>query len=177
MPCAAVPCNARELRVRTVMAKKHDEMTDEEIRERIIRLGFGGDRARFDEFRARLRESLPPGTRVVIRGSVITNERWSDGEPFDADGSGTSDLDVTFVGDEVKDYWESGAFYLPALHTKPLSDKDTLVAPGLNPVREELQRLVRRPVNFQATSDLVLFARDVLLGQPYHVLIDTDDER
>jgi hypothetical protein len=158
------------------MGRDADDMTEREIRERIVRLGFGGDRALFDEFRERLRAALPSGTRVVIRGSVLTNERWSDGEPFDADGSGTSDLDVTFVGDEVKDCWESGAFYLPSVHTRPLSDKDPSVAPRLNPLREELQRLVGRPVNFQATSDLVLFARDVLLGQPYHVLVEPEGE-
>lgn len=150
-------------------------MMDDETRERIVELGFGGDRARFDRFCERLRAGLPSGTRVVLRGSVITNERWSDGQPFDADGAGTSDLDVTLVGDEVKDLWSDDAFYLPRFHTKPLSDKDPEAAPGLNPLREELQRLARRPVNFQATSDLVLFARDVLLGQPYYELIGTEE--
>jgi len=151
-------------------------MSDEETRERIVELGFGGDRARFESFCARLRDGLPEGTRVVLRGSVITNERWSDGQPFDADGEGTSDLDVTLVGDAVKEYWSDDAFYLPRFHTKPLSDKDPTVAPGLEPLRTDLQRLAGRPVNFQATSDLVLFARDVLLGQPYFVLIDPEEE-
>jgi hypothetical protein len=31
--------------------------------------------------------------------------------------------------------------------------------------------LVSRPVNFQATSSLVLYTRDVLLGEPYYVVI------
>ena len=150
-------------------------MTDEETHERIVRLGFGGERLRFDRFRERLRTELPAGTRVVLRGSVITNERWSDGRPFDADGEGTSDLDVTLVGGDVKECWSTDAFYLPGVHTKPLSDKDPTVAPALNPLREELQRLVGRPVNFQATTDLVLFARDVLLGQPYFELIDPEE--
>jgi hypothetical protein len=62
------------------------------------------------------------------------------------------------------------------LHTKPLGDKDPKIAPPLNPLREELQRIARRPVNFQATANIILFARDVLLGQPYHTIIEADEE-
>ncbi|MBD0327539.1 MAG: hypothetical protein ICV68_13970, partial [Pyrinomonadaceae bacterium] len=80
-------------------------MTAEEIRERIIRLGFDGDEGRLEEFCAECRASLPEGTGVVLRGSVVTSERWEDGAPFDADGKGTSDLDVTLVGDKVMEYW------------------------------------------------------------------------
>ena len=49
---------------------------------------------------------------------------------------GTSDLDVTLVGSKVMEMWESGAFYIPGLHTKPLCDKDPNIAPNLNPLRE-----------------------------------------
>lgn len=98
-------------------------------------------------------------------GSVITNERWADGQPFDADGPGTSDLDVTLVGDEVMNCWAKEAFYIPGLHTKPLSDKDPDCAQELNLLRQELQKIARRPVNFQATNNLILFARN-------HVLLD-----
>ena len=150
-------------------------MNDEEVRARIVRLGFGGDAKRFEQFCEKLRAGLPPGTGVALRGSVVTAERWEDGLPFDADGPNTSDLDVTLVGAEVMNCWNSDAFYIPALHTKPLGDKDPGIAPALNPVREELQRIAGRPVNFQATSNIVLFARDVLFGQPYFTLIEAEE--
>lgn len=151
------------------------EMSDDEIRRRIIELGFDGDRKRFDKFCETLREGLPRGTGVALRGSVVTAERWENGAPFDADGKGTSDLDVTLIGDKVMEYWLEDAYYIPGLHTKPLGDKDPLIAPVLNPLRESLQKLARRPVNFQATSNLVLFTRDVLFGQPYFTLIEADE--
>ena len=151
------------------------EMTDNEIRARIIRLGFDGDPSRFAAFCEKMRAELPKGTGVALRGSVVTDERWEDGEPFDADGKGTSDLDVTLIGDKVMECWHEDAFYIPGLHTKPLGDKDPNIAPALNPLREALQQLVGRPVNIQATSNLVLYARDVLFGQPYFTLIEADE--
>ena len=156
------------------MAKDANEMTDEEIRERIIRLGFGGDRGRFEQFCEKLREGLPAGTGVALRGSVVTAERWENGAPFDADGPRTSDLDVTLIGGPVMEYWSEDGYYIPVLHTKPLGDKDPKIAPALNPVRCELQKLVGRPVNFQATSNLILFARDVLFDQPYFTIIEAE---
>lgn len=152
------------------------EMTEDEIRARIVRLGFGGDERRLEEFCRTLREGLPSGTGVALRGSVVTAERWEDGAPFDADGPGTSDLDVTLVGGEAMEFWKSDAYYIPALHTKPHGDKDPDIAPGLEPLRRRLQRLAGRPVNFQATSDLILFARDVLLGQPYFTIVKAGEE-
>src|SRR3712207_7549014 len=56
------------------------------------------------EFCARLREGLPAGTGVALRGSVITDERYEDGQPFDSKGPGTSDLDVTLVGDRSEEH-------------------------------------------------------------------------
>jgi hypothetical protein len=158
------------------MSNDVKEMTDEEIRARIIQLGFDGDRQRFEAFCDKCREGLPKGTGVALRGSVVTNERWADGEPFDADGKGTSDLDVTLIGSEVMQYWDDGQYYIPALHTKPLGDKTPDIAPDLNPIREELQRLARRPVNFQATSNIILFARDVLFSEPYFMIIETGEK-
>lgn len=158
------------------MAKDVEDMSDDEIRERIIRLGFDGDRRRLDKFCEKLQTDLPKGTGVVLRGSVITAERWKDEAPFDADGPGTSDLDVTLVGSQVKEYWDKEAFYIPALHTKPLGDKDPDIAPLLNPLRTALQQMVGRPVNFQATSNMILFARDVLFDQPYFTLIEPEEE-
>jgi hypothetical protein len=154
------------------MAKDTDQMTDKEIRNRIIRLGFRGDEKLFQAFTEKLRAGLPPQTRVALRGSVVTNERYQDQKEFDADGEGTSDLDVTLIGDEVIKMWNEDAFYIPKLHTKPLCDEDPSTAPTLDPLREELQKMAGRPVNFQATANLILFVRDVLFDQPYFMLIE-----
>jgi hypothetical protein len=147
-------------------------MSDEQVEERIVRLAFDGDALRYREFCAKLKAGLPEGTGFALRGSVVTNKRWEDGEPFDADGRGTSDLDVTLVGDKVMEYWNEDAFYIPLLHTKPLCDEDPKTAPALNSLREELQKLAQRPVNFQATANLVLYARDVLFDEPYYTVIE-----
>lgn len=156
------------------MPKDAKEMTEQEKRERILLLGFGGDELLFMAFRKRLQADLPSGTGVALRGSVVTNKRWDDGRPFDADGTGTSDLDVTLIGDKVMEYWDKDAFYIPGLHTKPLCDEEPEIAAGLNELREALQRLLGRPVNFQATSNLVLYARDVLFDEPYFTVIEAE---
>jgi hypothetical protein len=155
------------------MAKDTDAMTDQEIRKRIINLAFEGDEKVFDTFREKLCEGLPPNTNVALRGSVVTNERYEDQREFDADGKSTSDLDVTLIGDEVINQWKEDAFYIPKLHTKPLSDKDPDIAPALEPLRVELQKMMRRPVNFQATANFILFIRDILFDQPYFMLIES----
>jgi hypothetical protein len=149
-----------------------NEMTDQEIRTRIIHLGFKGDERLLEVFREKLRNALPPETGVALRGSVVTNERYEDQREFDADGEGTSDLDVTLIGDDVIKEWKEDAFYIPKLHTKPLSDDDPDIAPSLRSLREELQNMVRRPVNFQATANFILFLRDVIFDQPYFMLIE-----
>lgn len=156
------------------MVKDVKEMNEQEIRDRVMLLGFGGDQRLFMSFCKRLKADLPPGTGVALRGSVVTNKRWEDGRPFDADGRGTSDLDVTLVGNEVMEYWDKDAFYLPGLHTKPLCDDDPGIAIGLNKLRKDLQSLVGRPVAFQATSNLVLYARDVLFNEPYFTAIEPE---
>jgi hypothetical protein len=152
--------------------KDAKKMTDEQIEERIIRLAFDGDALRYREFCAKLKSGLPEGTGVALRGSVVTNKRYEDGEPFDADGRGSSDLDVTLIGDKVMEFWNEDAFYIPALHTKPLCDEDAAAAPALNPLREELQELAGRPVNFQATANFILYSRDVLFNEPYCMVIE-----
>jgi hypothetical protein len=154
------------------MAKDPDDMSNAELRARILKLAFDGNEELLNIFCETLRAQLPEGTGVALRGSVVTNERYKDSKPFDADGEGTSDLDVTLIGSDVMDHWDKEAFYIPKLHTKPLGDKDPNIAPDLNPVRTELQRMVKRPVNFQATADIVLFARDVIFDQPYYILIE-----
>lgn len=147
-------------------------MSDEQIEERIIRLAFDGDTLRYREFCAKLKSGLPEGTGVALRGSVVTNERWEDGKPYDAEGRGSSDLDVTLIGDKAMAFWNEDAFYIPGLHTKPLCDEDPAIAPALNPLREELQKLAGRPVAFQATSNFILFSRDLLFDEPYCTVIE-----
>jgi len=154
------------------MPKDAHEMNDMEVRARIVTLAFGGDERLFIAFYRKLQQGIPEGTGIVLRGSVVTNKRHEDGTPFDSQGIGTSDLDVTLVGKRIMEAWAADAFYIPALHTKPLCDKDPNIAPSLEPLRESLQKLVGRPVNFQATSSLVLYGRDVLFGEPYHVVVE-----
>ena len=149
-------------------------MTDDKSEERIIRLAFDGDTLRFREFVAKLKAGLPAGTGVALRGSVITNKRWEDGQPFDSEGRGSSDLDVTLIGSRVMEFWNADAYYIPALHTKPLCDEDPAIAPALNPLREELQKLAGRPVNFQATANFILYSRDVLFDEPYYTVIEAE---
>lgn len=153
-------------------SKSVKDMTGAQIEERIARLAFDGDVLRYREFFAKLKSGLPEGTGVALRGSVITNKRWEDGKPFDADGRGSSDLDVTLIGDKVMEFWNEDAFFIPGLHTKPLCDDDPSVAPALNPLREELQKIAGRPVAFQATSNFILFSRDVLFDEPYCTVIE-----
>lgn len=154
------------------MGKDVKDMRDEQIEARIVRLAFDGDALRYREFLAKLKAGLPEGTGVALRGSVVTNKRWEDGKPFDANGRGSSDLDVTLIGDKVMEYWNEDAFYIPVLHTRPLCNEDSAIAPALNPLREELQKLAQRAVNFQATSNFILFTRDVLFDEPYCTVIE-----
>ena len=152
------------------------DLTDEEKRENVIRLVFGSDRKRFDEFRRTIAESIPNGTHAVLRGSAITGQRWGDGAAFDADGPGTSDVDLTLVGNEVVGLFKLTGFFVPGVHSRPLSDEDPDIAPSLIPLRQRLMEIVRRPVNIQATRDFVMQLRGDLLGQPYLTLIDDRDE-
>ncbi|HYG82002.1 MAG TPA: hypothetical protein VD861_16510, partial [Pyrinomonadaceae bacterium] len=146
------------------------------MRERVIELAFGGDPRRFEEFCETVRAAVPPGTAAVLRGSAITGERWKDGAPFDADGSGTSDLDLTLVGSDILSLYILDGFYLPGVHTKPLSDKDPDIAPDLIPLRHKLQNMVKRPVNIQGTRDFVMYMRENWFGQPYLTLFGTVGE-
>ena len=155
--------------------KSVNDMTDEQIEDRITKLAFDGDALRFREFCARLKAGLPEGTGIAFRGSVVTNQRYEDGRPYDSNGRGTSDLDVTLIGSKVMEFWNEDAYYIPALHTKPLCDADPGVAPALNPLREELQKLAGRPVAFQATANFILYTRDVLFKEAYYTLLEPQE--
>lgn len=158
------------------MPKDPHEMSEAEIRSRIVTLAFGGDERLFIAFYRKLQQGLPDGTGIVVRGSAVTNKRHEDGTPFDSQGKGTSDIDVTVVGKKVMEAWNESSFYIPGLHTKPLCDKDPDAAPTLNELRKSVQNLAGRPVNIQATSSLVLYARDVLFGEPYYVVVPPGDD-
>lgn len=158
------------------MPKDPHDMSESEIRSRIVTLAFDGDERLFIAFYRKLQQGLPEGTGIVVRGSVVTNKRHEDGAPFDSTGKGTSDIDVTVVGKKVMEAWNENSFYIPGLHTKPLCDKDPDAAPSLNELRIAVQKMVGRPVNIQATSSLVLYARDVLFGEPYYVVVPPGDD-
>lgn len=151
-------------------------MTQDEMRERLIRLVFDGSRSRYDEFCEAVREAVPPGTMAVVRGSCVTGERWRDGADFDSKGRGTSDMDLTLVGPDVLGLFKVTGFFVPGVHSRPLSDEDTDIAPTLVPLRERLMALAGRPVNIQATRNVVRYFRGDLLGQPYLTLFEKPEE-
>ena len=151
-------------------------LTEAEKRQNVIRLAFGGSDERFDEFCRTIREEIPDGTRVILRGSAVTGSRWRDGAPFDADGPGTSDLDLTLVGDEVIGLFKVTGFFVPGVHSRPVSDEDPDIAPDLIPLRETLMVMTGRPVNIQASRELVLQFRGGLLDQPFLTLIEKTGE-
>src|SRR5688572_17158425 len=70
-------------------------LTEAEKRANVVRLAFGGSEEQFQQFIRIISEEIPGGTGVILRGSAVTGVRWRDGAPFDADGPGTSDLDLT----------------------------------------------------------------------------------
>ena len=147
----------------------HAGLSEGEMRERVVQLVFGGDPRRLDEFCAVVRQAIPDNTAAVLRGSAVTGYRHGDHAPFDADGPGTSDLDLTLVGDEVVGLYS--AFWIPAVNSRPLSDKDPDICPALVPLRDQLMRMVARPVNIQGTRDWIMFVREHLMGQPYLTLV------
>ena len=152
------------------------ELTEDQKRDNVIRLAFGGSRRRFDEFCEEVRAAIPEHTGVVLRGSAVTGHRWNDHAPFDADGPGTSDLDLTLVGDAVIGLFTVTGFFVPGIHSRPVSDDDPDIAPDLVPLRRKLMAMTGRPVNIQATRDFVMYLRGDLLGQPYLVLIEKPSE-
>ena len=150
-------------------------MTDEEKRANVIRLVFGGEPERFDEFCDVIRAAIPDRTAAVLRGSAVTGQRWNDGAPFDSEGPGTSDLDLTLVGEEVIKLFKITGFFIPGVHSRPMGEDDPDIAPSLLNLRQDLMALANRPVNIQATRDWVQQFRGDLLGQPYLTLIGKDE--
>ena len=151
---------------------KEQELTEDLKRANVVRLVFDGDEQKFNDFVTVVRDAIPVGTGAVLRGSAVTGVRWKDGAPFDADGRGTSDMDLTLVGGDALKMFRLDGFFVPGLHSRPLSDEeDPGIAPELVSLRQKLINMVNRPVNIQATGDLVMFLRGDLLGQPYLTLV------
>jgi len=147
-------------------------MSDEQraIRERVIRLAFGGDERRFDDVVRIIADATPAGVQVILRGSAVTGHKWLSKVPFDADGPGTSDLDVTFVGGGMITLFRE--FHIPGIHSVPLSEAHPFASHALAPLRKELCALAGRPVNLQATTWFVQFVRDLFMRQPYLRLVN-----
>ena len=152
------------------MADLNFHPTEEEMLANVIRLAFQGDEGRFGEVCSIVRQAVPEANAGVLRGSAITGFRWKDEAPFDADGPGTSDLDLTLVGADVLRYYSATGYWIPGIHSRPLSDVDPNIAPELVPLRERLIAMVARPVNIQGTRDWMQYLRGDIMGQPYLTL-------
>jgi hypothetical protein len=131
---------------------------------------FSGDPAVLGRFVASLREALPEGTTIALRGSAVTGRRHAEDVPFDADGPGTSDLDVVAIGEDVVGLWVPEARLMGGINTLPLSDKEPWVAPTLDPTRRAVQALVKRPLSIQAMAGWFLDLRGLVQGHPYVIL-------
>jgi hypothetical protein len=136
-----------------------------------IQRAFDGDAGRFGRFVATLQHAIPDGTTIAWRGSAIQGESYKTKEPFDARGSGTSDLDLVLIGEDAMRSWAPEAFYLPGVNSMPLWDEARWVAPTLDPGRSAAQELAGRPVALQAMAKWFLDLRSGLQGTPY-VLLD-----
>ena len=147
-----------------------EALTEDEKRENVVRLAFEGRSDRYEEFCRAIEDVVPPGTEVILRGSSVTGRRWRDEAPFDSDGPGTSDMDLTLVGDAALVFFKATGFFVPGVHSRPLSERDPDIAPGLVPLRHTLMDIVGRPVNIQATRPVVKLLRGDLFGQPYLTL-------
>jgi hypothetical protein len=151
-------------------------VTEPEKRANVIRLAFLGNDSAFDEFCRIVREFVPEAEAGVLRGSAVTGVRHSDQAPFDAEGPGTSDLDLTLVGSAVLRYFDVMGYWIPGIHSRPLSDDDPDIAPDLAPLRARLMAMVHRPVNIQGTRDWVQYLRGDVFGQPYLTLFGSVSE-
>ena len=148
-------------------------LTEEAKRANVLALAFGGRENLFAAFCREIEQVVPPGTTVILRGSAVTGTRWKDGAPFDADGPGTSDLDLTLVGADALLFFKATGFFVPGVHSRPMGEDDPDIAPALVPLREKLMAIVHRPVNIQASREIVLKVRGDLLDQPYLTLLHT----
>ena len=155
-----------------------EKLTADEKRENVIRLAFAGDRERFEEFCRVLEDFTPANTAAVLGGSSVTGHSYKEGAPFDAEGPMTSDLDITFVGNEVIDLYSLEGFWVPGIHTHPVKEgDDDIAAPELKKLRHLLQAIAGgRPVTLQASQDFYYIIRKDWIGQAYLKLVDKMDQ-
>ncbi|MEP7067578.1 MAG: hypothetical protein ABI889_16200 [Gemmatimonadota bacterium] len=139
----------------------------------MTKLAFADDPQRYDEFVRVLSDSTPDGVEVILRGSAVTGHKHGSDEPFDGEGPGTSDLDVTFVGGDMVMLFNE--FHIPAIHSVPFGEDHPFAAPALGTLRERLCTMTQRQVNIQATTSLVQNVRDAVMEQPYLVLLKKPD--
>jgi hypothetical protein len=144
-----------------------------ELTKGIVRRAFRGDPELYHRFLATLRESIGHAD-VVLRGSAVTGESYRGHDAFDADGPGTSDLDIALVGRDALQLWVPDAFYVRWVNTIPLSDETRWVAPGLDPARAAAQALVGRPVHIQAMARWFLSLRRIVQRQPHVTLMEQE---
>src|SRR5204862_7526144 len=116
-----------------------------------------------------LGRSRPEGVEVILRGSAVTGHKWKTNEPFDADGPGTSDMDVTLVGGDMVTLFRD--FHIPGIHSAPLSEAHPFASPPLGPLRKRLSEMGGRSVNLQASASVVQFLREATMDQPLLVLL------
>jgi hypothetical protein len=136
----------------------------------VIGRAFGGRADKLDAFVAALESGLPDGTTICLRGSAVNGCSYKTGEPFDADGPGTSDLDVVVIGEAAANLWADEARLLGGINTLPLDDEAAWVAPALDPARRRAQSIVGRPVAVQAMAEWFLDVRGALQDQQYVTL-------
>ncbi len=139
----------------------------------IVQRAFRGDPEIYRRFLSTLREPIGDAD-IILRGSAVTGESYRGHDAFDADGPGSSDLDLVLVGPDAFRLWRPEAAYLRGVNTVPLSDKAPWVAPDLDPARRAAQTLVGRPVNIQAMARWFLEARAILQGQRHVTLLEQD---
>ncbi len=155
--------NAEPL-VKEMLALQTNESA--ELLEATVNRAFGGEVANVAKFVSTLTPALPGGTKIFLRGSSVMGKSYVSGEPFDAHGPGSSDLDVVVSGPDVMELFSDDGFYLPRVNSRPLCDADREVAPVLDKARSEAQTLVGRPVSIQAMAEWFLAVRSAAQQTP-----------
>lgn len=150
--------------------KPDSELTEEEMRANAIRLAFAGDENKFNEFIEALKEGIPEGVAAVLGGSSVMGHSF-EGDPYDAEGPGSSDLDIYLIGNEAINYFGLEGFWIPGIHSHPVKTGDEDIAPGLKPLRHRLMDIVGREVTLQASQSFYYWFREKWLGQPYLLLV------
>jgi hypothetical protein len=162
---------ARPLRVPRLALRRLPLPPD--LTDGIVRRAFRGDPDVYRQFLAILREPIGHAD-ILLRGSAVTGESYRGHDSFDADGPGSSDLDIVLVGRDALQLWIPDAFYVRWVNTIPLSDETRWVAPGLDPAREAAQALVGRPVHIQAMARWFLTLRAIVQRQRHVTLMEQE---